>query len=151
MQFNKQYRLINILMAEDNPTDVMLTKEALVTSKVMFDLFVVDDGVEAMDFLQQKHPYSHMPRPDLILLDLNMPRKNGMEVLIELKEDIHLKSIPVIILTTSNSDEDIAKAYNHHTNCYIRKPIDLGSFVQIVQSVQHFWFQIVTLPSKPNF
>ncbi|MDP1557911.1 MAG: response regulator [Nitrosomonas sp.] len=151
MNDHKQFRPINILMAEDNPTDVMLTKEALASSKIISELHIVDDGVEAIAFLYQQGKYIHVPRPDLILLDLNMPRKSGLEVLAELKQNMSLKSIPVIILTTSNSDEDIAEAYGHYTNCYIRKPMDFDSFIQIIQSVQHFWFQIVTLPTKSIF
>jgi chemotaxis family two-component system response regulator Rcp1 len=140
-------RPIIILMVEDNPTDVLVTKEGLLSAKMLSTLHVADDGIEAMDFLHQQGKYADAPRPDLILLDLNMPRKNGHEVLSELKADDKLKNIPVVILTTSKAEEDISKAYKHHANCYITKPVDFDSFTKIVQTIQAFWFSVVTLPS----
>jgi chemotaxis family two-component system response regulator Rcp1 len=137
---------IDILIAEDSPTDVMLMREALDQAKVLNTLHVVDDGVEAMDFLHHRGKYSAASRPDLILLDLNMPRKNGQEVLIEIKESESLRSIPVVILTTSRAEADIANAYGGHANCYISKPVDYEAFAEVARSIQNFWFTIVTLP-----
>ena len=137
---------ITILMAEDNSTDVMLTKEALAHAKVMNTLHVVDDGMEAMDFLHRRGKHAKAPHPDLILLDLNMPRKNGQEVLAEIKADDRLKHIPVVILTTSKAEEDVVKAYGLHANCYVIKPVDFDVFAEVVRSIQQFWFSVVTLP-----
>ncbi len=148
MYLKMQPRPVVILMAEDNPTDVMLTREALASAKLLYTLHVVEDGIEVMEFLRQQGKYAEAPRPDIILLDLNMPRRNGLEVLAGLKADANLKNIPVIVLTTSNSDEDVAKAYENHANYYIRKPVDFDGFTQVVQSVQDFWFLIVTLPMR---
>jgi CheY-like chemotaxis protein len=137
---------ITILMAEDNPTDVMLTKEALAHAKVLNTLHVVEDGMEAMDFLHRRGKHTKAPRPDLILLDLNMPRKNGQEVLAEIKDDPKLKHIPVVILTTSKAEEDVVKAYGLYANCYVIKPVDFDVFAEVVRSIQQFWFNVVTLP-----
>ena len=137
---------IDILIVEDSPTDVMLMREALYHTKVLNTLHAVDDGVEAMDFLHRRGKYSEESRPDLILLDLNMPRKNGQEVLAEIKGSEGLRSIPVIILTTSRADADVASAYGGHANCYIAKPVDYDAFVEVARSIQNFWFTIVTLP-----
>ncbi|MEO8205616.1 MAG: response regulator [Chthoniobacterales bacterium] len=137
---------IEILIVEDSPTDVLLMREALEHAKVHNTLHVVDNGVEAMDFLRKENKYSLAPRPDLILLDLNMPRMNGQEVLAEIKNDKNLKAIPVVILTTSKIDTDISQAYEHHANCYITKPVDFDTFAEVVRSVQSFWFTVVTLP-----
>ncbi len=137
---------ITILMAEDNATDVMLTKEALAHAKVLNTLHVVDDGMEAMDFLHRRGKHAKAPRPDLILLDLNMPRKNGQEVLAEIKDDPKLKQIPVVILTTSKAEEDVVKAYGLYANCYVIKPVDFDVFAEVVRSIQQFWFNVVTLP-----
>lgn len=137
---------ITILMAEDNATDVMLTKEALAHAKVLNALHVVDDGIEALDFLHRRGQYAKAPHPDLILLDLNMPRKNGQEVLAEIKADERLKHIPVVILTTSKAEEDVVKAYGLHANCYVIKPVDFDVFADVVRSIQQFWFSVVTLP-----
>jgi CheY-like chemotaxis protein len=137
---------ITILMAEDNSTDVMLTKEALAHAKVLNSLHVVDDGEEALDFLYRRGKHAKAPHPDLILLDLNMPRKNGQEVLAEIKRDNKLKHIPVVILTTSKADEDVVKAYGLYANCYVIKPVDFDVFAEVVRSIQQFWFSVVTLP-----
>ena len=139
---------IEILLVEDNPGDVRLTREALKDSKILNRLHVVEDGVDALDFLYRRGAYTQAPRPDLILLDLNLPGKNGREVLAEIKADTVLKTIPVVILTTSHAEEDILKAYGLHANCYIIKPVDLSQFVNIVRAVETFWFTIVTLPPK---
>lgn len=137
---------ITILMAEDNSTDVMLTKEALAHAKVLNTLHVVDDGIEALDFLYRRGQHAKAPRPDLILLDLNMPRKNGQEVLAEIKADEKLKHIPVVILTTSKAEEDVVKAYGLFANCYVIKPVDFDVFAEVVRSIEQFWFSVVTLP-----
>jgi len=133
---------------EDNPGDVRLAREALKESKVKNRLFVVEDGVEAMSFLRQEGKYAGAPRPDLIILDLNLPRKSGREVLAELKNDEDLKRIPVVILTVSRDEEDIIRAYNHHANCYITKPLDFGKFMEITRAIEEFWLTIVKLPPK---
>ena len=137
---------ICILMVEDNPTDVMITKEALAHAKVLHSLHVVEDGMEALDFLHRRGKYAKAPQPDLILLDLNMPRKNGQEVLAEIKADQRLKHIPVVVLTTSKAEEDVIKAYGLHANCYVIKPVDFDVFAEVVRSIQQFWFTVVTLP-----
>jgi chemotaxis family two-component system response regulator Rcp1 len=142
-------RPVVILMVEDNPTDVLIAREGLLGAKMLNTLHVADDGIEAMEFLHQRGKYSEAPRPDLIVLDLNMPRKNGQEVLAEIKADDDLKHIPVIILTTSKSKEDISKSYGLHANCYISKPVDFDEFTQVVQTIQDFWFSTVTLPTSP--
>lgn len=138
---------IEILLVEDNPGDVRLTIEALKDTKLHNNLHVVSDGVEAMQFLRGESPYVDAPQPDLILLDLNLPRKDGHEVLEEIKSDDRLKYIPVVVLTTSNNDRDILESYSLHANCYITKPVDMNQFVAIVRSIGHFWFSIVKLPS----
>lgn len=143
---NPKNKSITILMAEDNPTDVMLTKEALAHAKVLNSLHVVDDGIDALDFLHRRGKFTKAPHPDLILLDLNMPRKNGQEVLAEIKADDRLKHIPVVILTTSKAEEDVIKAYGLHANCYVIKPVDFDVFAEVVRSIQQFWFSVVTLP-----
>ncbi|MDO8541425.1 MAG: response regulator [Opitutaceae bacterium] len=143
---NPKNKPITILMAEDNATDVMLTKEALAHAKLLNSLHVVDDGIEALDFLYRRGKYTTAPRPDLILLDLNMPRKNGQEVLAEIKADPKLKHIPVVILTTSKAEEDVVKAYGLYANCYVIKPVDFDVFAEVVRSIQQFWFSVVTLP-----
>ena len=141
-------RPVEILLVEDDPADVLLTQEALLGSKIRNNLHVVDDGVEALAFLRQEDTYRDVPRPDLILLDLNMPRKDGREVLADIKEDPGLKAIPVAVLTTSSQDEDILKSYELHANCYITKPVGLEQFATVVQSLDDFWFTIVKLPPK---
>lgn len=139
---------VEILLVEDNPADVRLTKEALKEEKLYSNLHVASDGVEAMAFLHKEGKYSKAVRPDLILLDLNLPKKDGREVLNEIKTDDKLKAIPVVVLTVSKSEEDILKSYNLHANCYITKPVDISQFVKIAKSIQDFWLTIVKLP--PN-
>jgi two-component system response regulator len=139
-------RPIEILMVEDNPGDVRLTQEALKDAKIANTLHVVEDGVAALDFLYQRDGYDKAPRPDLILLDLNLPRKNGREVLEEIKQDAQLKTIPVVILTTSKAEVDVSRAYSLHANCYITKPVDFIQFTRIVRTMEEFWLTIVTLP-----
>lgn len=139
-------RPIEILMAEDSETDVLLAGEALEQGRILNRLNVVPDGVEAMAYLRGEGRYAGRPRPDLILLDLNMPRKDGREVLEEVKGDPELLTIPVVVLTTSAAEEDILRAYGLQANCYIVKPIDFEGFVRVVRSIGEFWFSIVTLP-----
>jgi chemotaxis family two-component system response regulator Rcp1 len=139
---------VEILLVEDNPGDVRLTLEALKDAKIFNHLHVVEDGVAALDFLYQRDPFSEAPRPSLILLDLNLPKKNGREVLFEIKSDEKLKTIPVVILTTSQAEEDVVKAYALHANCYITKPVDFAQFNKIVKSIEEFWLTLVTLPPK---
>ncbi|QVL31405.1 response regulator [Telmatocola sphagniphila] len=139
---------IEILLVEDSPTDALLAREALGESRLFNQLHQVSDGVEAMAFLNQEGAYATAPRPDLILLDLNLPRKDGREVLAELKTDERFKRIPVIVLTTSHAERDILAAYNHHANCYIVKPVDFQKFTSVVQSIEGFWFAVVTLPPE---
>ena len=144
-------RPIEVLLVEDNPADVRLTEEAFKEARVINRLSVVCDGVEAMDFLHRAGQYRAAPRPDLILLDLNLPRKSGREVLQEVKADPLLRRIPVMILTTSNAAQDRQGAYNLHANCYLAKPVDFDEFLSVVRSIEHFWCNIVTLPgpSRP--
>ncbi len=139
---------IEILMVEDNPGDVRLAQEALKGGKVWNNLHVVEDGVAALDFLYRREPYSQAPRPDMILLDLNLPRKDGREVLAAIKADRKLQSIPVIVLTSSQAEEDILRAYHLSANCYITKPVDFGQFIKIVRTIEEFWLMIVALPPK---
>jgi len=139
---------VEILLAEDNPGDVMLTKKALQQGKLTNNLHVVTDGVEALDFLRQNDEYADEPRPDLILLDLNMPRKDGQDVLKELKNDDDLCRIPVVVLTSSESEEDIAKSYELSANAYLTKPVDFDGFIEIVARLENFWFQVVKLPES---
>lgn len=140
-------RPIDILLVEDNPGDVRLTKEALRESRILNNLYFAKDGVEALAFLTREEPYQDVPRPDLILLDLNLPRKDGRELLADIKQDPELKRIPVVILTTSEAEQDILKTYELHANCYITKPVDLDKFVDIVKGLEEFWLSIVKLPS----
>ena len=137
---------VEILLVEDNPGDVRLTREALKESKIRNNLSIVRDGVEAMAFLRREGDYVRAPRPDIILLDLNLPRKDGREVLAEIKDDDKLKRIPVVILTTSDDEHDILESYNLHANCYITKPVDLNRFVTIIKNIEDFWLTIVRLP-----
>jgi CheY-like chemotaxis protein len=139
-------RPAEVLLVEDSPGDVRLTREALKEGKVRNNLSVVSDGVEAMEFLRREGRYAQAPRPDIVLLDLNMPRKDGREVLAEMKSDESLKRIPVVILTTSEAEQDILKTYDLHANCYLTKPVDLEQFISIVKSVEDFWLTIVQLP-----
>jgi chemotaxis family two-component system response regulator Rcp1 len=139
---------IHVLLVEDNPGDVRLTKEILKDAKVRISLSVVEDGVEAMAFLRQEGKYASASLPDLVLLDLNLPRKDGREVLTEIKQDPDLKRIPVVILTISNAEKDILKSYNLYANAYVTKPLDLEQFSKIAKAIEDFWFTIVKLP--PN-
>ena len=139
---------IEILLVEDNMRDVRLAVEALKDSKVRNNLYCVKDGVEAMDFLYRRKEYAGAPPPDLILLDLNLPRKDGREVLAEIKEDPKLRLIPVVVLTTSEAERDLVRTYGLHANAYVVKPIDLDRFVEVVQAIKDFWLTIVKLPPK---
>jgi CheY-like chemotaxis protein len=141
-------KIIEILLVEDNPGDVDLIKIGLEDAKVLNKLHVVTDGLEAMKFLRGEDIYADAPCPDLILLDLNLPRKSGKEVLQEIKDDPKLQSIPVVILTSSEADEDICRSYELHANCYISKPVDFEQFVKVVQALEHFWFTVVKLPCR---
>ena len=141
-------RSIEILLVEDNPGDARLTIEAMREAKMRNRMHVVEDGVEAMAFLRRQGRYGEAPRPDLILLDLNLPRKDGREVLAEVKADPALKRIPVVILTTSRAEEDVLRAYDLHANCYVTKPVDLAQFMKIVSQIDEFWVKVVTLPRK---
>ena len=141
-------RTIEILLVEDNPGDARLTLEAFKEGKVLNHLTVMKDGVEALAYLRRQGPYASAKVPDLILLDLNLPRKSGREVLIEVKADERLKKIPVVVLTTSADDQDVARAYNQHANCYITKPVDLEQFLRVVHSIEDFWLTLVRLPQN---
>ena len=136
-----------ILLVEDNPADVRLTQEALKNGKIQHEMYVARDGVEVISFLRRQDPFQKAPRPDLILLDLNLPRKDGREVLAEIKTDPDLMSIPVIILTTSQAEEDVLKTYDLHANGYIVKPVDLEQFFMVIRQIKEFWMSIVMLPS----
>ncbi len=148
MSFKNPAKAVEILLVEDNPGDVRLTVEALKESKLLNNLNVVEDGIDAMEYLKKDGKYKNYPRPDLILLDLNLPKKDGREVLAEIKKDDKIKNIPVVILTTSQADEDIIKTYNLHANCYVNKPVDMEQFLKVVKSIGDFWFTIVRLPPK---
>jgi len=139
---------IEILLVEDSPGDVRLTREAFKDAKVHINLHVASDGTEAMAFLKREGEYANVPRPDLILLDLNLPKKDGREVLEEIKESLTLKSIPVVVLTTSASEADILRSYRLHANCYITKPVGLDGFLEVVKSIDDFWLTVVKLPSE---
>ena len=145
-QNSQDWRPIEILLIEDNPGDVDLTKEALLDAKVHNRLHVVDDGAKAIDFLFQKGEYADVPRPDIILLDLNLPKKDGRQVLAEVKAEPRLADIPVVILTTSQAEEDIIRSYQLHANCYITKPVDFKQFLLVVKSIEEFWLTVVKLP-----
>jgi two-component system response regulator len=141
-------KCIDILLVEDSPADILLTREAFEQNKIVNTLHVVEDGDQAMDFLYKRGEYASAPRPDLILLDLNLPRKNGREVLAEIKADPDLKIIPIVVLTTSSAEEDILKAYNLNANSYVVKPVGFDNFMEAVRSIRHFWFSVVTLPPE---
>jgi CheY-like chemotaxis protein len=138
-----------ILLVEDSPGDVRLTREALKDAKMHINLHVASDGIEAMAFLNREGEYADVPRPDLILLDLNLPRKDGRQVLEEIKVNPALMTIPIVILTTSASDEDVLRSYRLHANCYISKPVDLDGFLKVIKSIDNFWLSIVKLPREP--
>jgi len=144
----RNWQPIDILLVEDNPGDVDLTKEALESAKVCNRLHVVEDGEQALDFLFRRGQYADVPRPDLILLDLNLPKRDGREVLEEIRADGDLTGIPIVILTTSQADEDITRAYRLHANCYITKPVSFTQFLKVVQSIEDFWLSVVKLPKK---
>jgi len=139
---------IEILLVEDNPGDVRLTREALKEGKVLNNLDVVEDGIEALAFLNREDKYADAPRPELILLDLNLPKKDGRDVLAEIKANGDLKRIPVVVLTSSQAEEDIIKSYELNANCYIAKPVDFDQFIKVVKSIDNFWLNIVKLPSE---
>lgn len=141
---------IDILLVDDSPSDVLIAKEALSMSKLCNPLHVVVDGDEALDFLFRRGKHAAAPRPALILLDLNLPKRSGHEVLAAIKADPDLKSIPVIVLTTSRAHTDVMKSYESHANCYITKPVDFDQLAQVVQATQNYWFQIVTLPERQS-
>jgi two-component system, chemotaxis family, response regulator Rcp1 len=141
---------IQVLLVEDSPGDIRLTQEALRDAKMHINLHVARDGEQAMSFLMRKGEYANAPRPDLILLDLNLPKKDGREVLQEIKESLTLKIIPVVILTTSASEADILRSYSLHANCYITKPVSLDGFLTVVKSIDNFWMSVVKLPTKPR-
>jgi CheY-like chemotaxis protein len=143
---NEEARPIEILLVEDNPGDMRLTKEALKEGKVYNNLHWVKDGVDALEFLRREGKHAQAPRPDIILLDLNLPKKDGREVLSVIKNDDQLKHIPVVVLTTSKAEEDVVRSYNLHANCYVTKPVDLEKFISVVHAIDRFWLTVVTLP-----
>jgi len=147
---NQALQPIEILLIEDNPGDVLLTREALEGAKVANRLHVAEDGAVAVDFLFKRGKYADVPRPDIILLDLNLPKKDGRQVLSEIKSDPKLAEIPVVVLTTSRADEDILRAYQLHANCYITKPVDFQQFLHVVQSIEDFWLTVVRLPRNQS-
>jgi two-component system, chemotaxis family, response regulator Rcp1 len=141
-------RPAQVLLVEDSPTDVLMTQEALGQTNLLSNLHVVEDGIEAVAFLRRIGSYGHVPRPDLILLDYNLPRKDGREVLAEVKADAKLKAIPVVVLTTSQAERDILAAYSLHANCYVTKPVNLKDFIQVIHEIVTFWFTVVSLPPE---
>ena len=141
-------RPVEILLVEDSPSDAALTREALEKGKIANNLNCVGDGVEALEYLNRQGKFANAKRPDLIMLDLNMPRKDGKEVLKELKSDPSLKTIPVIVLTTSHAEQDVLQSYQLNANCYITKPVDFKSFIEVVKSIEQFWLSVVTLPAN---
>ena len=143
-----EYDFVSILLVEDSLDDINLVKVAFEECKFLNKMYVARDGVEAIDFLYKRGPHVHAIRPDIILLDLNLPKKSGQEVLEIIKKDEDLKDIPVIILTTSQAEEDILKSYKLHANCYITKPVDFSRFIEIIKQLENFWFSIVTLPKR---
>lgn len=142
----EKYKII--LLVEDNPTDVLLTREALAEAGMNVDLHVAEDGEAALDFLERRATFSRAPRPDLVLLDLNMPKKDGRSVLADMRKNQNLRRIPVVVLTTSSQKEDIEKSYNLCANCYIQKPVDFNRFSEVVRLIEHFWFDVATLPEN---
>lgn len=143
-----QHEPIEILLVEDNPGDVRLTKEALRDARISNHVTVAKDGAEALAIIHRQGPHANAPRPDLILLDLNLPKVDGFEVIAKLKSDEACKRIPIVVLTSSKAEEDILKSYNLHANCFITKPIDFSQFTNVIRSIENFWFAIVQLPSK---
>ncbi|QLH83874.1 response regulator [Halosimplex pelagicum] len=145
---NDQAEPVEILLAEDNPGDVTLTRKALERGSIINNLHVVNDGVEALSYLRQEGEYADEPRPDLVLLDLNMPRKDGRDVLEEIKTDEHLRRIPVVVMTSSEAEEDIVQSYDLHANAYLTKPIDFDGFLDIVKRIEDFWLTVVRMPPE---
>lgn len=145
---SQKSRPINLLLIEDNPGDVRLTQEAFKEGKLTYQMDVVTDGVEAVNFLRRQPPFEDAVRPDIILLDLNLPKKDGREVLAEIKADSDLRRIPVIVLTTSNAEQDILRSYDLHVNCYINKPVDFDRFFEIIQQIEDFWLTTAVLPGR---
>lgn len=141
-----EYRPIEILLVDDSPSDVLLTREALAQSRLINRIHVVDNGVDALAFLRREGSYRDVPRPDLVLLDWKLPKKSGSEVLAEVKADEQLRAIPVVVLSTSQAEEDVIRSYHLYANCYITKPVDFDTFAGVVRSIREFWFSIVTLP-----
>jgi two-component system, chemotaxis family, response regulator Rcp1 len=144
----RQVQPVEILLVEDNPGDVDLTKEALATAKIVNRIHVVDNGADAVDFLFQRGAHSQAPRPDIILLDLNLPKKDGRQMLSEIKASPELAQIPVVVLPTSQADEDVLRAYELHANCYVTKPVDFRQFMHVVETIEGFWLSVVKLPRK---
>lgn len=144
----KSMNHVDILLVEDSPADILITREAFEEFGLLNTLHVMEDGTEALAFLRQEGKYASAPRPDLILLDLNLPRKNGREVLAEIKADDRLKTIPVVILTTSHAEKDVLEAYGFCANCYVVKPVGFDHFVEAMKSIRQFWFSVVTLPPE---
>lgn len=141
-------REAEVLLVEDNPADIRLTREAMKEGHVLNHLHVVTDGEEALLFLKRKPPYEQAPRPDLVLLDLNLPKKSGRDVLAEIKQDPELLNIPIVVLTTSKADEDVAETYQLRANCFITKPVDLDKFIHVIQQIESFWLSVVRLPTE---
>jgi len=150
MSHDQLIHAVDILLVEDNPGDVRLTREAMKEAHIAVNLMVANDGLEAMKMLRQEAPYASQPLPDLVLLDLNMPKMDGREVLRLIKSDDRIKHIPVVVLTTSAAEVDIAHAYDMHANCYITKPVELDQFMEIVKSIEGFWLTVVKLPRNPG-
>ena len=148
MVTKERVKIIDILLVEDNPGDIRLTREVLKEGKIRNSLSIVMDGEEAISFLKKEGQYVGVSTPDIILLDLNLPKKDGREVLAEIKNDPVLKLIPVIVLTTSSAEQDVLNMYAHHANCYITKPVDFNQFISVIRSIENFWLTIVKLPSK---
>lgn len=146
MSSHQRLKLLQILLIEDSKSDAVLISETLSESKLINELNIVRDGVEATDYLYKRGKYTHVSRPDLILLDLNLPKKNGRELLAQIKADENLKTIPVVVLTTSSDETDILKSYQLHVNCYLVKPVDLEQFITVVRSIENFWLALVELP-----
>ncbi len=142
------FRPVEILLVEDNPGDVLLIRESLKENKFLTELTVINDGEQAVNYLRKKNEYSDAVTPDIILLDLNLPKKDGREVLMEIKQDEQLRTIPVVVLTSSTAEEDILKSYENHANCFITKPVDLDNFIKVIKSIKNFWFTIVKLPTQ---
>lgn len=148
MSYRLEGRPVRILLVEDNPADVRLTREAMKEAKVRNELNVALDGEDALDYLHKRGKHADVKRPDVILLDLNLPRKSGLEVLKEIKEDDELKRIPVVVITSSKAEQDIVRTYNLHANCFVTKPVDLNQFLEVVRSIEDFWLSIVRLPPQ---